>query len=284
MILRGFVAATALSLAVSAGAQEAATPITIGQSHILAMAGDDGARAINVFLPQGYENGEDDYPVLYLLDGGINQDFLHISGTAALNALWGRSQPAIIVGITSRDRRAELIGSAGNAQEREAFPTAGNAAAFRTFVRDKVKPLIEAEYRTNGTDVILGESLAGLFIVETWLTEPDLFDAYGAVNPSLWWGDQALARSARDGLGEGHSAARLLLSFSNEGPETQHAIEMVAEAAGDSACLLATPELTHATAYHILSPAVLQYLLPTEYEFEPEWGFTVPCAGQGAAE
>ncbi|WP_231638794.1 alpha/beta hydrolase [Aurantiacibacter marinus] len=274
----------ALALAVPAAAQDAGTPITIGRSHLVSYGGEETARAINVYLPQGYGEGEESYPVLYLIDGGMDQDFLHVSGTSALNALWGRSQPAIVVGITTRDRRAELIGTPGTAEEREAFPTAGNAASFRAFVRDEVKPLIEANYRTNGMNAVIGESLAGLFIVETWLTEPELFDGYGAINPSLWWDGQALARSATAALADGNARGRLLVSYSNEGPDTQEPIEMVAAAAGEGACLLATPDLTHATAYHTLTPTVLQYLLPTGYDFEPEWGFTVPCAQQGAAE
>ena len=279
-----FLAIAALAIAAPSLAQDAGTPITVGQTHLVKFGHEETARAINVFLPQGYGGGEDRYPVLYLIDGGLDQDFLHVSGTSALNAMWGRSQPAIVIGITTRDRRAELIGTPGNAEERDAFPTAGNAASFRAFIRDEVKPLIEATYLTNGTDAVLGESLAGLFIVETWLAEPALFDGYAAVNPSLWWDGQALARSAANTLADGATRGRLLVSYSNEGPETQEAIEMVASAASEGACLLATPDLTHATAYHLLTPTVLQHLLPTGYEFDPEWGFTVPCAHEEGAE
>ncbi|WP_340588733.1 alpha/beta hydrolase [Erythrobacter alti] len=281
---KALLAIAALTVATPVSAQGAGTPITIGESHLLTFDDEPVARHINVFIPPEYRESEQSFPVLYLIDGSLDQDFLHVSGTVALNAMWGRSQPAIVVGISTRDRRAELIGTAGNAEEREAFPTAGNSASFRAFIRDEVKPLIEATYRTNGTDAVLGESLAGLFIVETWLTEPALFDGYGAVNPSLWWEGQALARSAANTLADGGTRGRLLVSYSNEGPETQEAVEMVAVAAGESACLLATPDLTHATAYHILTPAVLQYLLPTGYDFNPEWDFNVPCAHEEGAQ
>ncbi|WP_271078766.1 alpha/beta hydrolase [Aurantiacibacter sp. MUD61] len=269
--------AASVALTVSPALAQDAAPITIGETHMLAFDEEPVARHINVYLPTDYREGEEAFPVIYLIDGGMNQDFLHVTGTSALNALWGRSQSAIVVGITTRDRRAELIGSTGTAEEQEAFPTAGNASAFRAFIRDEVKPLIDSTYRTDGTDVALGESLAGLFIVETWLIEPDLFDAYGAVNPSLWWDGQALARSAAETRAGEDDAPRLIISYSNEGPETQQAVEMVAAVAGEQGCLLATPELTHATAYHILTPTVMQYLLPTGYDFDAEWGFDVPC-------
>ena len=252
-------------------------PISIGTSHSLDFAPGD-TREINVYLPDGYAEGEADFPVLYLIDGGLEQDFLHVAGTVALNALWGRSQSAIVVGIQTKDRRAELIGEPGNAEEREQFPTAGQASQFRAFIREKVKPFVEATYRTNGFDAVMGESLAGLFIAETWLKEPGLFDRYAAVDPSLWWKDVAMAKSAEETVADGEKRGSILLSYANEGTETKAGVGLIAEAAGENGCVLAREDLTHATAYHVLTPQVLQFLLPTDYEFDAEWGFTVDCA------
>ena len=268
--------APALAQDLPAPAPTESAPITIGTTHRVAFAsGDD--REVNVYLPPEYD-GEAPLPVLYLLDGGLDQDFLHVAGTSALNALWGRSQPVIVVGIQTKDRRAELIGSRGTDEEQRLYPTAGNAAAFRTFLSDTVKPLVEANYRTSGDDAVIGESLAGLFIVETWIREPALFDRFAAINPSLWWDDQALARSAAAAAIDGQNRGQILISYSNEGQETQAAVEMVADAALELGCLVPRADLTHATAYHILTPSVLQWLFPTGYEFEPEWGFDTGCA------
>lgn len=251
-------------------------PIAIGTTHFLEYAPGD-RREVNVYLPSGYEEGGE-FPVLYLIDGGKDQDFLHIAGTSALNALWGRSEPVIVVGLQTVDRRAELIGDKGNAEERSQFPTAGNAAKFRSFLRHTVKPLIEERYRTNGVDGVLGESLGGLFITETWLVEPDLFDRYAAINPSLWWHDGALGKSATALVEDGRSRGPILLSYSNEGPATEQGVRLVAEAAGDRSCLLERSDITHATAYHILTPQAFQFLFPTDLELDEEWGFEVPCA------
>ncbi len=252
-------------------------PITIGSTHMLEYA-DGDMRQVNVFVPQGYAESGEAYPVLYLIDGGLDQDFLHVAGTTALNALWGRSQPVIVVGIQTDDRRAELIGDKGNAEERRLFPTAGNSANFRAFIREQVKPLVEENYRVSGDDAVMGESLAGLFIAETWLVEPDLFDKYAAINGSLWWHDIALGRSAMNAVKDGRDRGPILLSYSNEGPMTAAGVRMVAATAGDEGCLLPRDDLTHANAYHILTPQVLQFLFPTETEFDEEWGFTVDCA------
>ena len=255
-----------------------AEPITIGTTYLIDYA-DGDPHQINVYLPDGYAEGSGGYPVLYLIDGGLDQDFHHVVGTTALNALWGRSQPVIVVGIQTDDRRAELIGDKGNAEERNLFPTAGDSAKFRAFIRDKVKPLIEANYRTSGEDAVMGESLAGLFIAETWLVEPDLFDRYAAIDPSLWWHDIALGKSAAGVVKDGRERGPILLSFSNEGPMTEKGTRLLAQAAGDKGCLLPRSDLTHATAYHVLTPQALQFLFPTGTDFDEEWGFTVDCAG-----
>lgn len=262
---------------VAVAASSASTPITIGQTHLVDFA-DGDPRQVNVYLPEGYADGAKRYPVLYLIDGGLSQDFLHVAGTSALNAVWGRSLPVIVVGIESKDRRAELIGSAGNAAQHKQYPTAGQSTRFRAFLRDKVKPLIEADYRTNGDDGVIGESLAGLFIVETWLREPGLFHRYAAIDASLWWDDAALAKAAAGLIATSPRAGPLYLTYSNEGQETARAAQRVAAAGGSLVCLSPREDLTHATAYHVLSPQALQFLFPTANKQDPEWGFEVPCS------
>ncbi|HRF25022.1 MAG TPA: hypothetical protein PLR98_12690, partial [Chitinophagaceae bacterium] len=44
--------------------------------------------------------------------------------------------------------------------------------------------------------MIIGESLAGLFVTETFFLTPGLFDAYIAFDPSLWWNKQYLINQA----------------------------------------------------------------------------------------
>ena len=251
-------------------------PITIGTTHLLEYATGD-QREINVFLPQGYDGGES-YPVLYLIDGGLSQDFLQVVGVARLNASLERSRPAIIVGIQTKDRQAELLDTPGSIkEEREAFPTAGEGAKFRTFLREKVIPEIEANYRTTAERAVLGESVAGLFIVNTWLDEPSLFTNYAAINPSLWWNQIANGQRAAETVKDGIERGRIYLTYSNEGPMTAAATMMVATAAAERGCLVPRPDLTHATTYQQVMPQALQYLFPTGAEFDEEMGFTITC-------
>ena len=259
-------------------AQSGPVPITIGETHFVSFGKDDD-RQVNVYLPDGYrEDAAKRYPVLYVIDGGLSQDFLHVAGTSALNAIWGRSQPVIVVGVETKDRRNELIGSPGTAAQHKQYPTAGQSARFRAFLRDQVKPMVAARYRTSGEDGVIGESLAGLFITETWLREPGLFDRYAAIDASLWWEDGALSKETAKLLAAKQPRGPLFLTYSNEGPETADAAQRVAAAGGALVCLSPREDLTHATAYHVLSPQALQFLFPTNNDNDPEWGFEVPCS------
>ena len=63
---------------------------------------------------------------------------------------------------------------------------------------------MRARWRVSGERAIVGESLAGLFIVETFLLEPGLFQRYIALSPSVWWngGELCAPRGrARGGAG-----------------------------------------------------------------------------------
>jgi predicted alpha/beta superfamily hydrolase len=240
------------------------------------------ARIVNVLLPAGYaKNPEKRYPVLYLIDGGLEQDLLHVAGAVHLGAVWGRSAEAIVVGIETKDRRKELSGPTKDAELLKRYPTAGSSASFRGFIRDEVKPLITTHYRTNGRDVVLGESLAGLFIVETYMADPTLFDAYAAIDPSLWWDREALSRKAAVQVGIGQKAKQVYLAIAKEQAETPAPMQRVAGAvqeAGSPMCLAWRQDLLHATIYQQLTPQALQFLLPPAEQPPPETGFNVQCS------
>jgi uncharacterized protein len=45
-------------------------------------------RVLNIYLPEGYnQNDTTKYPVIYLLDGSANEDFIHIVGLVQFNSL-----------------------------------------------------------------------------------------------------------------------------------------------------------------------------------------------------
>jgi len=274
-------AVAALSPAMAHAAAGSGEPIVLGQSYALESATLGGERRINVALPASYASDTDRrYPVLYLLDGGVDQDFVHIVGTSLLGALWGRQAEVIVVGIESVDRRRELTGSADDPELKARYPTAGHAAEFRRFLREEVKPFVAAHYRTSGENGVIGESLAGLFIAETWLREPDLFGSYAAISPSLWWDKAALAEQAPGLIGRAQAGHRLLVVAENEGPDLRAPVDRFVAALGDASgwCYASQQAYGHATVYHATSPMALQFLFPPAEEPGPRLGFAIECA------
>jgi predicted alpha/beta superfamily hydrolase len=257
-------------------------PIQLGISHDLDSAVLAEHRIVNVVLPASYEQEPGRrYPVLYLIDGGIQQDLVHVTGAVRLGGIWGRSGEAILVGIETKDRRKELTGPTTDPELLKRFPTAGSSAKFRDFIRAEVKPFIERSYRTRGRDLVMGESLAGLFIVETYLAEPTLFDGYAAVDPSLWWDKEALSKAAAAKAGPAQRGRLLLVAAAKEQIEDPAAYKrLIATLRGAKldACLMPRADQTHATIYQQLTPTVLQYLLPPAEPPSPEYGFVVTCA------
>jgi predicted alpha/beta superfamily hydrolase len=257
-------------------------PIIIGQTLTLQSKVMGEARTINVWLPPSYAKGKEAFPVLYVIDGGLDQDFLHVTGTAQLGMIWGRNVEVIIVGIETKDRRKELIGPTQDADLIKKYPSVGKSAQFRRFIRDEVKPLVGRQFRTGGANAVIGESLAGLFIVETWLDEPELFDGYAAISPSLWWDGEALSRKvAALPAGRMSKQPSLYLNIANEGAEMQAGVDRVVGVLGPVAnwCYAPRPDLTHATIYQQSEAAAIQFLLPSPYAKETE-GFELKCANR----
>jgi predicted alpha/beta superfamily hydrolase len=196
-------------------------------------------------------------------DGGLDEDFPHVVHTVDSLIALGVIRPVIVVGIPNTERRRDLTGPTRVAADSAIAPRVGGSAPFRRFLRDELMPSVQARYRTTEERAIIGESLAGLFIVETFLVEPALFDHYIALDPSVWWNNGALLESATTRLAAFDPAARTLyLASSNVG-------EIAAGTARLAALLRASPpqgltwayeprpDLTHATIFRAVKPAAL---------------------------
>ncbi len=227
-------------------------------------------RPINVHVPAGYDASRTTrYPVLYMPDGGIDEDFPHVVNTVDSLAALGEIRPVIVVGIPNTQRRRDLTTVTTLAADSAAVavPNPGHSADFRRFIREELIPAIDARYRTTAERSIVGESLAGLFIVETFLKEPSLFTHYVALDPSLWWNGGTLADSAAAGLAAFDPAPRTLFLSSSNVPEiakpTAHLAELLRTAppAGLQWVYRPRPDLTHATIFRGIGPEALAQAL-----------------------
>ncbi|HMG15524.1 MAG TPA: alpha/beta hydrolase-fold protein, partial [Saprospiraceae bacterium] len=85
-------------------------------------------RTINIYLPEGYnQNDTTKYPVIYLLDGGADEDFIHIVGLVQFNNFsWVNRVPkSIVVGIANTDRKRDFTYPTTIEEDKKAFPTTG---------------------------------------------------------------------------------------------------------------------------------------------------------------
>jgi len=273
----GLLAAAALAAAPMPEPQ----PLTIGETVMVEALGAE--RFVNIILPPDYAaEPEKRWPVIYLLDGAVKQDLMMGAGLMRWGALWGRSADSIIVGIETKDRQRELLPPTGDVAERAKYPTAGESAAFRAWLAGTVKPMIEARYRHDGTALLVGESAAGHFVIETWALAPGLFTGYAAISPSLQWDFEALSRRL---LGA-DPRPPLYLSLADEGGATESGMmRLLGVLPKDQRYCFSDrrKQLRHATSLHGLLPEALQYLIPTKADWLEEYGMILRCDRRGGA-
>lgn len=185
---------------------------TIQSTHV------NEARVINAWTPPSYNKSKKPLPVLYMLDGGINEDFPHIANTVAALITDGRIPNLILVGIENTDRRRDLSGLSEVADDSLYCPLTDGAKEFRAFITTELFPEIEKRYRVVSQRGIIGESLAGLFIMETLFLQPDAFDFYIAMDPSLWWNHHSLEQQAQNYL-SAFPQRKIKLWFAGSGVE-----------------------------------------------------------------
>jgi len=171
--------------------------IVIGHSHSLLSKNGD-TYEVNVYLPRSYQDDSDKtYPVLYLIDGGRDQDFNHIAGLADLASVNPYIfRELIVVGVRTNNRLFELTSINTDPRYNRDEGALGGSDDFRDLLKNKVIPLAEKTLPSNGRRIVMGESLAGLFIAETFLKMPTLFTDYVSISPSMWYDDRHLSKSS----------------------------------------------------------------------------------------
>lgn len=224
-------------------------------------------RRINVYTPPGYDAaGATRYPVLYMPDGGIQEDFPHVATTIDTAIRAGEMRPLILVGIENTERRRDVTGPTEVEEDKKIAPRVGGSAPFRRFIADELMPEVRRKYRGSDETAVIGESLAGLFIVETFFLQPELFDTYIALSPSLWWNNEELVRKAGERLKARPDLRKTLyLSSANEeniAPVAARLAEAFRASAPEGLRwqYKPRPDLRHDNIYRSVSPQVLREL------------------------
>jgi predicted alpha/beta superfamily hydrolase len=182
---------------------DSAQPFVIGVIDQLPSDALAEKRVLNIYLPEGYNHADTiKYPVIYLLDGSADEDFIHIAGLVQFNSFsWiNRLPKSILVGIANIDRKRDFTFPTTNAEDKKNFPVTGHSDKFIAFIEKELQPFIEKKYKGGLSKTIIGQSLGGLLATEILLKKPALFDKYIIISPSLWWDDGALLQGQSKNL------------------------------------------------------------------------------------
>lgn len=186
---------TALSFAQSS----ATKPFVLGTIDEIQSEQLAEKRILNIYLPEGYSKDDTlSYPVIYLLDGSEDEDFIHVVGLVQFNTFpWiNRIPKSIVVGIANVDRRRDFTYPTTLEEDKKRYKTAGKSEKFIAFLEKELQPYIERTYKTTNSKTIIGQSLGGLLATEILLKKPPLFNKYIIISPSLWWDNASLLKQS----------------------------------------------------------------------------------------
>lgn len=198
----------ALCLAAAAGAQTpVASPITIGRIDSIWSPTLQEYRRYHVYTPPSYRPNAyapRAYPVLYLLDGDAHfhsvTGLLHILGSG-VNGTYVVPE-MIVVAIPNTNRTRDLTPTkAARSPDGKlvpAFAVSGGGPNFLKFMKSELIPHVDSSFRTEPYRLLVGHSFGGITALNALYTMPETFNAYVAIDPSLWWDDRSLLKQAHD--------------------------------------------------------------------------------------
>jgi predicted alpha/beta superfamily hydrolase len=182
-------------------------------------------REILVYTPIDYDWRENEYfNVIYVFDSHSREFFDYTS--SMISFLTDNTKSYIVVGITSPynekldySRNNDLLPVLETKDSKNRYGKySGNANNFFNFVSTEIIPFIDSNYRTLNTKIAVGHSLSASFILDTFIKNPDLFNAYLAISPNLAYDNDKLANKLVSfDYSKITSPTYLYLSNANEG-------------------------------------------------------------------
>ena len=213
-----------ITLATLSAAAQPAGNIIIGKTDTIhsKILGED--RRVLVHVPddrQGYASQR--YPVVYLLDGdahfpsvmGMIQQLTEVNGNSVFPDM-------ILVGIPNTDRLRDLTPTHARSSpygDSNSVRVSGGGENFTAFIEKELMPHIDSLYPTAPYRIMIGHSLGGLMVINTVVNHPNLFSAYIAIDPSMWWDDRRLLRQTETVLAQQKFTGKtLFLAIANTMP------------------------------------------------------------------
>jgi len=186
------------------------------------------------------------YPVVYLLDGPGH--FYSVVGMIKqLSTTNGNMlcPEMIVVGIENTNRTRDLTPTM--AKDGPAAEGSGGGEQFISFMEKELMPYIEANYPTQPYRMLIGHSFGGLTAMYTLMHHTDLFNAYIAIDPSMWWDNRRLLHETEKLLKtEDFTGTSLYLGIANTMPEDMTIKKLKRDTTDDTNHMRAIFELSKA--------------------------------------
>lgn len=181
--------------------------LTIGTVDSIKSTTLNETRKFLVYTPPSYSDTAytpQRYPVLYLLDGDAHfhsvTGLIQILGTG-VNATYAIPE-MMVVAIPNTDRTRDMtpthVDKGADGKPSPFLKNTGGMDKFLAMIKNELIPAIDAKYRTMPYRIFVGHSLGGITVVQALYTIPETFNAYVAIDPSLWWDDKVLVKQAKD--------------------------------------------------------------------------------------
>jgi predicted alpha/beta superfamily hydrolase len=156
-------------------------------------------RQIRICLPEGYEESDKRYPVLYMHDG----QNLFVDEDASYGVCWGLADflketktPLIIVGIDCNHEGFERLNEYAPWENPTVGPEllqiegvfGGKGEDYIEFLLHTLKPLIDEKYRTIPDETLMaGSSMGGLISTFAAAKYPRIFRKIASLSTAFWF-------------------------------------------------------------------------------------------------
>ena len=165
-------------------------------------------RHVIIDLPDNYTSSPDkQYPIIILLDGESHLDITAESTRSS------SGMNAIIVAIENVDRERDFTVTKIQTRREN---TMGGGWNFLEFVEQELFPEIENLYRTSSRKILVGHSLGGLLAVNSYMDAQSPFDAFVAIDPSIWWDEETMQQKVTN-IDASSFDKKLFIATANQG-------------------------------------------------------------------
>lgn len=184
-------------------------------------------RQVWVYTPDMLSGDHDKsrrYPVVYLLDGdghfpslvGMIQQLSEVNGNNICPEM-------IVVGIPNTDRTRDLtpvhVDADPPMMDSNFSRTSGGGENFVAFIEKELMPHIDSVYPTQPYKMLVGHSFGGLTVMNVLTNHTKLFNAYIAIDPSMWYNKEKFLKETEEKLAsQKYDGVRLYLGIANTMP------------------------------------------------------------------